>query len=74
MNELDILRQRLAQSEQYRHMIAEQHADALHNVVYHEQKLKEAREQASEMEHRLGMLDTEAELFRKQIAEAERDV
>lgn len=71
MNDIDVLKQRLAQSEQYRRMIAEQHADAKHNIAYHERKLTEAREQANEMEHRLGMLDTEAEMFRKQIKEAE---
>jgi uncharacterized protein (DUF3084 family) len=70
MTDADVLKQRLAQSAQYRRMVAEQHADAKHNIAYHEQKLAEARTQASEMEHRLGMLDVEAELFRKQIREA----
>jgi uncharacterized protein (DUF3084 family) len=73
MNELDVLKQRLAQSEQYRRMIAEQHADAKHNVVHYEQKLTEAREQECEMEHRLGVLDVEAERFKRLIAEAEGD-
>ena len=76
MNDIDatnvsILRQRLAQSEQYRRMIAEQHADAKHNIAYHERKLAEAREEESRLEHRLGMLDVEAEVFRRKISEAE---
>jgi phage shock protein A len=68
---VDVLKQHLAQSEQYRRMIAEQHADAKHNIAYHERKLAEAREEESRMEHRLGMLDTEAERFRKEISELE---
>jgi hypothetical protein len=68
---VDILKLRLAQSEQYRRMIAEQHADAKHNIAYHERKLAEAQAEESLMEHRLGMLDVEAERFRKQIKEAE---
>jgi chromosome segregation ATPase len=73
VNEADILRQRLAQSQQYRRMIAEQHADAKHNVVHYEQKLTEAREQECELEHRLGVLDVEAERFKRQIKEAEEN-
>jgi uncharacterized protein (DUF3084 family) len=71
MNEVDILRQRLAQSEQYRRMVAEQHTDAKHNVVHYEQKLTEARAQECELEHRLGVLDVEAERFKRLIAEAD---
>jgi hypothetical protein len=71
MTDIDVLKQRLAQSEQYRRMIADQHADAKHNIAYHERKLAEAQEQESLMEHRLGMLDVEAERFRKQISELE---
>jgi uncharacterized protein (DUF3084 family) len=71
MTELDVLKQRLAQSEQYRRMIAEQHADAKHNVVHYEQKLTEAREQECELEHRLGVLDVEAERFKRLIAKAD---
>jgi chromosome segregation ATPase len=73
MTEVDVLKQRLAQSEQYRRMIAEQHADAKHNVVHYEQKLTEAREQECELEHRLGVLDVEAERFKRQIKEAEEN-
>jgi chromosome segregation ATPase len=73
MTDADVLKQRLAQSQQYRRMIAEQHADAKHNVVHYEQKLTEARAQECELEHRLGVLDVEAERFRRQIKDAEED-
>ena len=69
MTDIDVLKQRLAQSEQYRRMIAEQHADAKHNIAYHERKLAEARDEESRLDHRLGVLDVEAEVFRRKISE-----
>jgi hypothetical protein len=71
MTEVDLLKQRLAQSEQYRRMIAEQHADAKHNAVLYRKKLEEAQSEESRLEHQLGVLDVEAEMFRRKIAEAD---
>jgi hypothetical protein len=73
MTEVDVFKQRLAQSEQYRRMVAEQHADAKHNVVLYRKKLEEAQAEKSRLEHQLGVLDVEAEMFRRKIEEAERN-
>jgi hypothetical protein len=73
MTDIYVLKQRLAQSEQYRRMIAEQHADALHNMSLYRRKFEEALGDESRLQHQLGMLEVEARRFREQIAELETE-